>query len=130
QEVFNEYDRGKEEVALRNLQEKVVPVSMDLLSRYEELAEHRESVIDEMGEKNIAQGEMLILVSAIISVVTVVFSIVIALFTSSIITKPLITVMNRMKEIAVGDLSQASLEKNTQDETGQLVDATNEMNNN
>src|SRR5699024_896805 len=95
QEVFNEYDRGKEEVALRNLQEKVVPVSMDLLSRYEELAEHRESVIDEMGEKNIAQGEMLILVSAIISVVTVVFSIVIALFTSSIITKPLITVMNR-----------------------------------
>src|SRR5699024_10767654 len=36
QEVFNEYDRGKEEVALRNLQEKVVPVSMDLLSRYEE----------------------------------------------------------------------------------------------
>ena len=36
--------------------------------------------------------------------------------------------MNRMKLIANGDLSQEPLKTNLRDETGQLMNATNEMN--
>ena len=53
-----------------------------------------------------------------------------AMITSNIITKPIIKVMERMKLISSGDLSNEPLETNSQDEVGQLVVATNEMSNN
>ncbi len=53
-----------------------------------------------------------------------------ALVTGNVISKPIKAVMQRMKLIASGDLSQDDLQNQSRDEVGQLVDATNEMANN
>src|SRR5699024_12587633 len=62
----------------------------------------------------------LILVTTIILLV-ILLSMAVALFTANSISKPLHTVMERMRLIAMGDLSSPPLETKLQDEIGQLI---------
>lgn len=63
-------------------------------------------------------------------VIVLILAIIVSVVTARNITKPIRFVMNRMKAIADGDLSQEPLETSSKDETGQLVTATNNLNNN
>lgn len=63
-------------------------------------------------------------------VIVLILAIIVSVVTARKITKPIRNIMNRMKDIANGDLSQQSLEIRSNDEIGQLVSATNEMNDN
>ena len=70
-----------------------------------------------------------IFVPIIISLVVIItIAVSISLFTTRKITRSIRTVMDRMKLIASGDLSQPPLEKKSQDEIGELVQSTNDMN--
>ncbi|WP_164667702.1 methyl-accepting chemotaxis protein [Virgibacillus doumboii] len=60
--------------------------------------------------------------------VVLIIAIVVSLFITRIITNPLKIVMERMKLITSGDLSQEPLKTKSNDEIGQLVKATNDMN--
>ena len=75
-------------------------------------------------------GKKHYLLATIVTILVILVSLAAALITSNIIAKPIIKVMERMKLIASGDLSNEPLETKSQDEVGQLVVATNEMNNN
>ena len=95
---------------------------------FEELATNREVNISDKGQMNISSGESILMVVSIVSLLVLVLGIVIALVTSQKISTPIRSVMNRMKVISNGDLTQEPLETNLRDETGQLMNATNEMN--
>lgn len=129
-EVFVAYESGNEEEAKQILQEKVQPLSGEILLGYQAMAEERETLINEIGEDSIAQGEVTLIVSVIMPIVIVVLTVIAALITSRVITKPIGIVMERMQRIAEGNLSEEPLEVTSQDETGQLVTATNNMNHN
>ncbi|SET81164.1 methyl-accepting chemotaxis protein [Salinibacillus kushneri] len=62
-------------------------------------------------------------------VVVLALAVIISLITTRKITKPIFVVLERMKSIANGDLSQEPLQTKSNDEVGQLVSATNTMNN-
>ncbi len=71
-----------------------------------------------------------ILVPIVISLVIVmIISVIISFISTRRITRPINMVMRRMKSIANGDLSNEPLTIRSQDEIGQLVQATNNMNN-
>lgn len=129
-EVFNEYDQGNEEIALNILRERAVPLGQELMDGYQGMATEREAIIADTGQSNIAEGETMLLIGIVVSILTIVISLVAALIVSGVITKPIITVMDRMKLIAKGDLTNPPLEIKSQDETGQLMAATNEMSSN
>lgn len=129
EKVFDEYDKGNKEVAIDNLSKMNVG-ARDIMSDYEKLAKKRESLINEMGEESIERGNGTLVVGIVITFLIVVFSIIAALITSRAISKPIKTVMDRMKSIAGGDLSQAPLETKAKDETGQLIAFTNIMTDN
>lgn len=61
---------------------------------------------------------------------SLVLATLISLWITKRITSRIKTVMERMKQIAAGDLSQEPIQVNTVDEVGQLSVATNEMNKN
>jgi len=65
---------------------------------------------------------------AISLVVVLVIAIIISVVTTRNVTKQIKLVMERMKNIADGNLSHSPLEVNSTDEIGQLVTATNHMN--
>ena len=127
-DVFNVYDQGNKELAIDNLENKVNPISTELMRGFEEMATNREVNISEKGQMNISSGESVLIMVAIVSILVVVLGIVIALLTSQKISTPIRSVMNRMKDISNGDLTQEPLKTNLRDETGQLMNSTNEMN--
>ena len=129
-EVFTTYDQGNEEEALSILTEKAVPLGEELIAGFQGMVIEREALITEAGQSNIAEGENMLLLVLIVSALIIVISIAVAFIVSNIITKPIIRVMDRMKLVANGDLSNEPLEVTTQDETGQLTVATNDMSDN
>ncbi|MBA9026369.1 methyl-accepting chemotaxis protein [Peribacillus huizhouensis] len=128
-EVFEEYDKGNKELARQNLAEKDQAVR-EIMAGYEELASKSQDSINETESKIIANGKKTLFIATIVTILVIVVSLAAALITSNIIAKPIIKVMERMKLIANGDLSNEPLETKLQDEVGQLVVATNEMNHN
>jgi methyl-accepting chemotaxis protein len=127
-DVFNVYDQGNKELAIENLHNKVNPISSELLTGFEEMAQSREAIINEAGQMNRLSGEFIFKLVMFISILVVILGTVIALITSQKISTPIRSVMSRMKEITNGDLSKSPLKTNLRDETGQLMIATNEMN--
>lgn len=125
-EVFGEYDKGNEDIALENLV-KLAENGTGLVNRYEEIADEREQITNEQGSRIISDGDSTFKMILIVTIIVVVISMIAAVFTSSIISKPIIKVMERMNLIAAGDLSHEPLIVHTRDEVGQLVVATNEM---
>ncbi|MGE8080082.1 methyl-accepting chemotaxis protein [Peribacillus loiseleuriae] len=128
-EVFEEYDKGNKELARQNLAEKD-QVVREIMAGYEELASKSQDSINETESNIIEYGKKTLFIATIVTILVILVSIAAALITSNIIAKPIIKVMERMKLITNGDLSNEPLATKSQDEVGQLVVATNEMNHN
>ncbi|AUJ23605.1 methyl-accepting chemotaxis protein [Virgibacillus dokdonensis] len=126
EDVFDVYDRGDEELAIKNLSELTSDVT-ELIAGYDKLAGDSVESINKHGEEIISNGERTSKVGMIVIVLIIGLSIGAALITARLITNPIKKVMNRMKLIANGDLSEELLQIKTRDEVGQLVEAANEM---
>lgn len=129
-EVFAEVDRGNTENARQIMASKVVQESNAIMTGFAELANEREELAKSAGEEIIRAGETSAVNGIIIALVVLVLSIIIALLMARAITNPIKTVMNRMKLIADGDVSQAPLPVTSRDELGQLTSSINEVNGN
>lgn len=110
------------------MKEKAVPVSITLLSRYADLADEIGDTISDLGERNVNQGITSLYIGSIGSILIIICSIIISMVTATKVSKPIVTVMNRMNLMAKGDLSHDPLKTEAKDETGQLVHAANDMN--
>ncbi|MEK4298872.1 methyl-accepting chemotaxis protein [Oceanobacillus sp. FSL W8-0428] len=128
-DVFEVYDRGDEEQAISNLNGLSFMVD-SITAEYEEMAAASEAAINKGGEKIIDHGKNTVIIVVTVSILILILSMTAALVTGNVISKPIKAVMQRMKLIASGDLSQDDLQNQSRDEVGQLVDATNEMANN
>lgn len=128
-DVFEVYDRGDEDQAISNLNGLSFMVD-SITAEYEEMAADSEAAINKGGEKIIDHGKNTVIIVVTVSILILILSMTAALVTGNVISKPIKAVMQRMKLIASGDLSQDDLQNQSRDEVGQLVDATNEMANN
>ncbi|MBY0124117.1 methyl-accepting chemotaxis protein [Bacillus sp. S/N-304-OC-R1] len=128
-EVFEEYDKGNADLARDNLG-KTDSTVRELMAGYEKLASDSQETIQGKGKQIIANGQRTSITITIVILLVIVVSISVALVSAVIISRPIIRVMARMKQIASGDLSQEPLANKSRDEVGQLVMATNEMNSN
>lgn len=128
-EVFEVYDMGKEDLAADNLA-NVAATAKDLAVDLDGLASSKEKIINDTAQKVMSNGETSLIVGVAISLLVVVIGGVAALVTARTISKPINLLMDRMKTIANGDLSHSPLEVKSRDEIGQLVTATNNMNEN
>lgn len=124
--VFAIYDAGNVEQATKNL------VAMDdqateIRLGFTELATTRTDKINASGQKIIDAGNTARVIIIFLSLLTVVAAIITAILSASRISKNVVTITNRMKNIAQGDFSEPLLELQSKDELAQLTDATNSM---
>lgn len=124
--VFAVYDAGNAELATDNL------VAMDdkateIRLGFEKLAKVRSESINATGKNMISNGNTAQIVIIILSIATIVLSILIASISATKISKGIVTITKRMKNIAQGDFSEPLLQVKTKDELAQLTDATNTM---
>lgn len=127
-DVFNVAEQGNRNQAIQNLRETVVPMSKEILNEYLNLATEKETFILQQGKENIDYGNKMLYTGLIVSIFIIILGVIIAWIVSKSISTPIRNVMDRMKLIANGDLSLEPLQSKLRDETGQLVTATNDMN--
>ena len=73
------------------------------------------------------KAQAIVVPIAITLVVVLIVALIVSILVTRKITSPIKIVMERMNKIANGDLTQKPLVATSQDETGQLMHATNEM---
>ncbi|MBS4195755.1 methyl-accepting chemotaxis protein [Lederbergia citri] len=126
-EVFNEFDRGNKEQALKTLSEKIAPVSRQIMLDFENLATEREKAIIQNGDNILSNAKTMIYIGLGATAFIVILGIIATIVISNIISKPIKTITNRMKIVANGDFSHEPLKTKSRDELGQLTMAINEM---
>ncbi|WP_301107740.1 methyl-accepting chemotaxis protein [Sporosarcina sp.] len=125
-DVLNVYESGQKRAAIQNL-DKLSLESRELIEEYNRVATNREIETGKNGAKVIETGKTALLWTIVVTLLVAVISIIAALITSNVVTKPIHHVMTRMKIIANGDLSQEPLEVRSHDEVGQLAESMNDM---
>nr|WP_050615681.1 methyl-accepting chemotaxis protein [Bacillus testis] len=128
--VFMAYDQGNKEKAKEIMYEEVGPLEKELIGGFEKVAAEQGSILERQGKDIVDNGTENLWVIKIVSILTIVIGIIIEIMTLRRITRPVIMVMNRMKLIASGDLSQERIETKLGGELGQLIHATNDMRDN
>ncbi|MCM3740338.1 methyl-accepting chemotaxis protein [Oceanobacillus luteolus] len=127
-EIFIEYEQGNEAAAREIMDSQVQVLGNELIQGFNQLAMNREREIQNVGETIEKNGQTTMYIGIIISLSAILLGVAIAMVTSSSIVKPVRRLMDRMKLIAGGSLNNVPLESTSKDEIGQLVTATNEMN--
>ncbi|MHA6251728.1 methyl-accepting chemotaxis protein [Oceanobacillus sp. CAU 1775] len=128
EEIFSVYQLGRIPEAREILNEELEPFGIDLINEFQLHANHAEDRISTLSNEIQSNITTMMLVGVVISVIVIIISIFTALTTARMITKPIRTLMKRMKSIASGNLDNEPLNVATRDEIGQLVTAANEMN--
>ncbi|GEK35282.1 methyl-accepting chemotaxis protein [Kurthia sibirica] len=124
--VIKPFQAGKKEQATKNL------IALDsegteIRVGYEKLANNRTAIINEKGVDLIKQAKFSQLFGFFAGVFVLLLGIAIALFTASVISKPIVSVTKRLTRLADGDLTQPIETITARDEIGQLGEQTNEL---
>ncbi|WP_080846092.1 methyl-accepting chemotaxis protein [Cytobacillus gottheilii] len=126
-EIIPLFDRGDLEGAIRLMEELCLPYSQDAIDSWVYVVDiQNASTQTEAAEVNelAFNNQMLIMV---LSIIAVIGSIFIAVTNSVKLTRPIISVVNRLEEIADGDLTGNPLVTKSKDEIGRLFLAINKM---
>ncbi|WP_083540579.1 methyl-accepting chemotaxis protein [Marinilactibacillus sp. 15R] len=125
-DVFEVYAAGNETEALANM-DVLAPTTTFMLDTLAESARNQEEIIEDSGENIMEIGQTGLLLNLIVSTVVIILAVFIALLTSRSISIPVKKVMERMNDIKEGNLKNEYLTITNKDETGQLADSANTM---
>ncbi|MGB6177795.1 methyl-accepting chemotaxis protein [Carnobacterium sp.] len=126
-EAFEAYDAGDAEKAKEIMTIQGEVLEKDLEKGFTDLVKDQEAKILNLTHDTIRKGQIIVNIGIITTIILVVLSVIIAIVTSNMITKPIHLVMKQMKEISNGNLSIQPLIVRTKDETGQLSESMNVM---
>lgn len=127
EKVIPAYDRGDKELALEIMKNEVVPLGREVGDGFDELTANMEKEMIEDRNYLIGSGENLELLILVISTLSIILGIVIAIVISRMISNPIIQVKNRLQLVAEGNLLGDKLVNRSKDEIGQLVGSLNTM---
>ncbi|XRD26607.1 methyl-accepting chemotaxis protein [Lysinibacillus fusiformis] len=126
QQVFAVYDQGNTELAIQNITKMDATVTT-IREGYEGLAEQRKQAINEVGADMIVAGENKQLIGIVVGILIFVIAIIVELLSARGISRPIMTLTERMQRMTNGDLSGPPLKIHSKDEVVQLMEATNTM---
>src|SRR5690625_4151624 len=126
EEVIEKFQDGNRAGAQISLSDGEA-LAQEIMDGLNDLALERVAAFDQTSEDIVSSGEMTLIVGIGLSVLAIIIGLATAMITSNSIASPIKTVMERMNLMASGDLSHEPLDVSLVDETGQLVQATNEM---
>lgn len=126
-EVFAAHDRGDMEEAMHIMETQVAPLESEIIDGFNAAAQNRKEIMQELGQEVIKDGKGTVTASFYFGIAAIALAIIFAIITATMMSSRIKRVMERLKTIASGDLSQESLKTDERDEIAQLLHATNEM---
>jgi len=126
QQVFAIYDQGNAKLAIQNMT-KMGATATTIREGYEDLAKQRKQAINEVGADVMVAGQNKQLIGIVVGILIFVIAIIVELLSARGISRPIITLTERLQQMTNGDLSGPPLKIQSKDEVGQLMAATNTM---
>src|SRR5690625_5171923 len=124
--ALNELDSGNKDKASQMLVE-LSPLSNEIIKNFEQLSLEKEENINDLGVDTMSAGATTLVVVSTILIIVIIVGVVIAFLTSRSITNPITRVMNRLDELANGNLAHEPLRVTSRDEIAQLMESTNTL---
>lgn len=124
--ALNELDSGNKDKASQMLAE-LSPLSNEIIKNFEQLSLEKEENINDLGVDTMSAGATTLVVVSTILIIVIIVGVVIAFLTSRSITNPITRVMNRLDELANGNLAHEPLRVTSRDEIAQLMESTNTL---
>jgi len=127
EQVFVAYDKGDKEEAIKILNGKGQPIIQPVIDYLNLSTKKTKADINSNAliiTRNMKKDNMMIIVFATLGIGV---GVIISILFSRKIVKPIILVTNRIQKISSGDLSGKKLATKSKDETGVLVNASNNM---
>ncbi|MEI3607371.1 HAMP domain-containing methyl-accepting chemotaxis protein [Pseudogracilibacillus sp. SE30717A] len=121
--LFEKGDTEKALTMLTQLKQHAQEIQGDINS----IVEIREEKIVSDGHAIINIGEVNAIIFIVVSLLVLIIGVAVALKTAQSISNPIKLVMNRMNELAKGNMSEKPLVTKSRDEIAQLIVATNKM---
>lgn len=128
-EVIAAMEQNNTAYAEMTMLNEVIPRGDELIQAFNQLSAQREEEIQQVAQEVDQSGTWMATNLVIVSVLTVIIGIAIALIVSNNMTKPIKELKERMQIMAAGDLSSEPLVVVYRDEIGELMAAANEMSN-
>ncbi|QIC49535.1 HAMP domain-containing protein [Lysinibacillus sphaericus] len=126
QQVFAIYGQGNAKLAIQNMT-KMDATATTIREGYEDLAKQRKQAINEVGADVMVAGQNKQLIGIVVGILIFVIAIIVELLSARGISRPIITLTERLQQMTNGDLSGPPLKIQSKDEVGQLMAATNTM---
>ena len=126
-QVFPAVKAGNVAEATRIDHEIAEPLSNELIRGYDDLANARQDSMLSGEIENAEKGSSTALLNFILAIVVILSGIGIGYFMSRNISRPIITVSERVERMSKGILNDEPLESNRKDEIGQQIHSINEM---
>ena len=126
-QIFPAVKAGNDAEATRIDSEIAEPLSNELIRGYDDLSGARQDSMLAGGIENAEKGRSTALLNFILAIVVVLAGIGIGYFMSLNISRPIITVSERIERMAQGILNDEPLKSNRKDEIGQQIHSINEM---
>ncbi|QPC47485.1 methyl-accepting chemotaxis protein [Mangrovibacillus cuniculi] len=127
QDVFANIRTGNEELAAQKMKDEVQPFGREIMAKLNEYAKDRESSMLEAGNKVMTRSDILGTQTAIVVIVVVILTFVLASVISRRIANPINVAKERLQLVADGILPEEDLKVKSKDEVGQLVHSLNNM---
>lgn len=127
EQIFTTYESGKKQQALDMLKKEAEPKAEEIMNGFKELSENRQNKTLAEGDTLISDGSSLKTTLLIFGILVLLAGGAVAFYISSVISKPILMAVSRLKKISDGDLTGEPLETNKKDETGHLIHSVNEM---
>lgn len=124
--ALNELDSGNKDKASQMLAE-LSPLSNEIIKNFEQLSLEKEENINDLGVDTMSAGATTLVVVSTILIIVIIVGVVIAFLTSRSITNPITRVMNRLDELANGNLAHEPLRVTSRDEIAHLMESTNTL---
>lgn len=127
EKVFRVYDSGDKETAITMVMTEVIVQGVPLIDGYSKAVLDLENQMKANGASMLEQGKQLSMTNLILSLAVLASGIGIAIVFTRMLVKPILAVVDRLRLVAAGDLSQDEMAVRSRDEIGQLVKSTNRM---
>ncbi|NOV03735.1 methyl-accepting chemotaxis protein [Paenibacillus planticolens] len=118
------------EAAMKLASSEVIPIGREMENLANKIADGQQRLVDEVSANNTVMVDSIIRIVLIISVIAFISAILIGVFISRVISKPIVLIAKAAKQVAAGDLTQAKVEVKNRDEVGELADSFEQMVNN
>lgn len=126
-QILELYERGDKKLALHFLELEAGPLGEEIMQEISHLSATNQENILAQGKTAIASNERILTINLYVSIIAVIIGILVATIIPRIIVNPVLKIVNRVEQVAKGNLNKEKIKVKSNDEIGKLASSINQM---